>query len=41
MPATAASIETVIALFAREGYARAEPANLQPVGNPTGPSAVK
>ncbi len=30
MPATAASIETVIALFAREGYARAEPAILQP-----------
>lgn len=30
MPATAASIETVIALFAREGYGRAEPAILQP-----------
>jgi ATP phosphoribosyltransferase regulatory subunit len=30
VPATAASIETVIALFAREGYARAEPAILQP-----------
>lgn len=30
MPANAASIETVIALFAREGYARAEPAILQP-----------
>lgn len=30
VPAIAASIETVIALFAREGYARAEPAILQP-----------
>jgi ATP phosphoribosyltransferase regulatory subunit len=30
VPATPASIETVIALFAREGYARAEPAILQP-----------
>nr|WP_236841789.1 ATP phosphoribosyltransferase regulatory subunit [Bosea sp. PAMC 26642] len=30
MPAIAASIETVIALFAREGYGRAEPAILQP-----------
>lgn len=30
MPATAASIETVIALLAREGYGRAEPAILQP-----------
>lgn len=30
MPAISASIETVIALFAREGYARAEPAILQP-----------
>jgi ATP phosphoribosyltransferase regulatory subunit len=30
VPATSASIETVIALFAREGYARAEPAILQP-----------
>lgn len=30
MPATSAAIETVIALLAREGYARAEPAILQP-----------
>ncbi|CAN7708002.1 ATP phosphoribosyltransferase regulatory subunit [Bosea sp. LjRoot9] len=30
MPAIRASIETVIALFAREGYGRAEPAILQP-----------
>lgn len=30
MTATSASIETVIALLAREGYARAEPAILQP-----------
>ncbi|AMJ59089.1 ATP phosphoribosyltransferase regulatory subunit [Bosea sp. PAMC 26642] len=30
LPAIAASIETVIALFAREGYGRAEPAILQP-----------
>lgn len=30
MPASRASIETVIALLAREGYARAEPAILQP-----------
>jgi len=30
VPAIAASIETVIALFAREGYGRAEPAILQP-----------
>lgn len=30
MPATSVAIETVIALLAREGYARAEPAILQP-----------
>ncbi len=30
MPASAATIETVIALLAREGYGRAEPAILQP-----------
>lgn len=30
VPAISASIETVIALFAREGYGRAEPAILQP-----------